>query len=235
MIKAWTPCLAIIASAAACQPSLPGNADACTVACAAESRPCPGQLVCGADGWCKEPGATACTADSDAGFDAPIDARQCPSTYTASMDASRYRVSVTPAVLKIQSASCNDDAPGFTHLVALDSRLELDFVHALISSAGIPPVTLGFTLAWVGGAQLPNQPNKTAGWLNITGGPMIDTAWAPGEPNDGNSAAEANAENYVVIWKEMPYLSDVPRGMAVSAVCECDGKPSDPIVQAQLE
>lgn len=162
-------------------------------------------------------------------FDA---ARDCPADYTIvlSGESSRYRVIRTGRRAWVQADDCADDKPGFTHLVAIDSPAELDQVEATIDPIG----DLDRNVVWVGGIQPRDQAGPREGWLAITGGPLIDTEWDGGEPNDG-SGGEDNGENFSGVERNREGLVDFPNTNNSGALCECDGKPVDPAAAAAID
>jgi hypothetical protein len=166
-------------------------------------------------------------AMADAMIDAPlvVDAPMCPATYALTIGTSRYRVIATDAVVGTQNTDCNDDQPGRTHLVALDSLGEMT---ALIPLLGPPPPSGQW---FVGNFQKASQATTTAGWLLITGGALPAGLWAPGQPDDlGGATGEDNTQNISSIQSDG--LHDNTATITGGGVCECDGKPPDPTVSA---
>jgi len=171
---------------------------------------------------------------SDAGADAPRvfdPATDCPASYLLAGPTSRYRILTTGQPASAHNTDCNDDLPGATHLVALDDAAELIAVMTHVNATANLPGGQGN--AYVGGVQLRTQTTDLAGWLSITGGPLL-AIWDPGEPNDGGDNAENSAENFTMLERTRSSLIDVSGTGAFGAVCECDGKPVDAAAAAAI-
>lgn len=179
-------------------------------------------------------------APVDAAIDAAIDApavfnpaTDCPASYLLALSGqtSRYRILTTSQPVSVHGTDCNDDLPGATHLVALDDAAELTAVMIRVNATANLPGGQG--CAYVGGVQLRTQATDLAGWLSITGGPLL-AIWDPGEPNDGGDNVEDSAENFTMLERTRTSLIDVSGTGAFGAICECDGKPVDPAAAAAI-
>ncbi len=159
-----------------------------------------------------------------------FDVASCPSTYQIVGQTSRYRVISEGRKAWEHSDDCNDDLSGATHLVALDSDEEVVAIQAVVQNTG----NLSNNKAWVGGVQPQMQVAPGLGWLSVTGGSMITTAWAGNEPNDGGGN-EDSGENFVGYERGRTGLIDFPSGDTHGAVCECDGKPLDAAAGAAID
>ena len=172
--------------------------------------------------------------DTMATPDAFNPASQCPPDYTLTLtgQTSRYRILLGSGKAWEHSDDCNDDLPGRTHLVAIDDAAELAEVEAAVENEG----SIDDNKAWVGGVQLRDQVGAGIGWLLVTGGPLITSAWSPGEPNDGGGGnLEDNEENFVGVERGRDGLIDFPTDEDQGAVCECDGKPVDQTAAATID
>ncbi len=178
-------------------------------------------LCVAACSYAPEPGAAPIDTPVDVVIFDPV--RDCPVEYTIALagQASRYRVITNGAKAWEHSDDCNNDMPGKTHLIAIDDQAELDQVEIVLDAIG----DLSNNTACVGGVQLRDQIAPGVGWLLITGGPLLTTAWADGEPNDGSN--EDNDENFAGIERGRQGLVDFPSNDDQGAMCECDGKPAD--------
>lgn len=178
-------------------------------------------------------------APIDASIDAPPDARvfdpaaDCPGSYpiTLAGQTSRYRIILGGQPWWVHGADCNDDRAGFTHLAAVDNASELMAIMTRLNAT--TGLTGGQGNAYVGGVQLRNQTTDSAGWLAITGGPLL-AMWDAGEPNDGGDNIENSAENFTMLERTRTSLIDVPGTASFSAMCECDGNPVDAAAAAAI-
>ncbi len=150
----------------------------------------------------------------------------CPSTYTIVGQASRYRVISEGRKAWEHSDDCNDDLPGATHLVALDTNEEVAAIQTVVQDSG----NLNDNKAWIGGVQLRMQVADGIGWLSVTGGPMITTAWAGNEPDDGGGN-----EDFVAYERNRTGLIDFNSNDTQGGICECDGKPFDAAAGAAID
>lgn len=155
------------------------------------------------------------TAD---GNTSAFDPALCPSGYDNNgIDASpqsRYRLISATAPVATQNADCNDDYPGWTHLVVLDSSTEGQQLRDNLTSSPF----------YVGAVQDRNQSRTYRGWHQFTGGsvPMI---WQNFQPNDGDNF-ENNRENFAAADSSFNgHLNDVRGDSNLQAICECDGNP----------
>jgi hypothetical protein len=150
------------------------------------------------------------------GFDYAL----CPASYNVQLPGpSRYRLLPAGHPAWEQSDTCNQDLPGATHLVVLETLPELLSVSAFVDN----PVTITAANAvWIGGVQLRSAVLPGDGWLSFDGTSLID-AWKPGEPNDGT--VEDHGEQFVFLERGQRYLADKPGTTSSGALCECDGKP----------
>jgi hypothetical protein len=167
-------------------------------------------------------------------IDAFLPGRDCPAEYTIQIlgHASRYRVILAGAAAWVHSDDCNDDRPGRTHLAAIDDGVELDGLAAVVNTTA----NLDRNRAWLGGVQPRDQATAIAGWLSVTGGPLIATEWRGGEPNDGGgNNVENNQENFIGVEKNVVGLDDFTDVETAGAICECDGNPVDPAASAAID
>ena len=149
---------------------------------------------------------------------ADFDPAMCPVGYAVNNvtvePSSRYRLIPTGRTLKAHDADCNDDHPGWTHLVTLESNTEGQQIRDHMTNS----------IFYVGAVQLRNQVQTTANWFLVTGDPMPAT-WQIGQPND-NGGGENNAQNFAAADSGSDgRLNDVSGSYGYAAVCECDGKP----------
>jgi hypothetical protein len=188
-----------------------------------EGNVCPPGLTCRSDGTCRTREQEPATPDAsiDASIDASFDVSLCPASYNLNLQLpgpSRYRLIFIGQTAGIQSDDCNDDLPGATHLVVLETMAEVIAIGNLVdTTTGIAGDDV-----WIGGVQLRNSPDPGANWLGFDGAPLID-AWAAGEPDD--DTGEGNNEQFVKVARTRNYLVDIEGTEPNGAVCECDGKP----------
>jgi hypothetical protein len=158
----------------------------------------------------------------DAGFS--VD--QCPVAYDLSfgqVPGSRFRYIQTSAPFATHHADCNDDRPGWTHLVAMNTVEEAQAIGAL----NMP------SYSYVGAAQAPNQTLTHTGWRLFIGG-VAGTGWSPvgTQPDDSDGAEDADETLAVVA--STGNMHDVSGQTSYRAVCECDGLPIDPVVATYI-
>jgi hypothetical protein len=159
--------------------------------------------------------------DAKVFLDAPLvafDPAMCPAGYAVNNITvepnSRYRLIANGATLKTHDADCNDDHPGWTHLVTLETNTEGQQIRDNLTN----------NIFYVGAVQLRNQAASNAGWFLVTGAAMPAT-WQTGQPND-NGGGENNEQNFAAADSGQDgRLNDVSGGFNYSAVCECDGLP----------
>lgn len=175
------------------------------------------------------PGVATPEPDTSAIPDA-FDVTGCPDTYVTAGQTSRYRVILAGRKAWEHSDDCTDDLPGATHLVALDTIEEVAAIQTVVDAAG----GLDDNKAWVGGVQPRMQVAVGVGWLSVTGGPMITTAWDGNEPNDGGGT-EDSGENFVGYERGRDGLIDFPSNDTYGGICECDGKPLDAAAAAAID
>jgi hypothetical protein len=164
--------------------------------------------------------------------DAAFDFAACPGTYNTALPGlpaqptpSRYRLIITGGPAASQSDLCNNDMVGATHLVVLDSMEELVAVAALVDNAANNAIT--HNSVWVGGVQSNTAKSPSDAWLGFDDQPLIPR-WATGEPNDGGGT-EDHGEQFVLVLRAKPYLTDATRNTSSGALCECDGRPVGPL------
>ena len=171
------------------------------------------------------------TADATIADAAPPDAVQfspemCPVGYgdtIASVPGSRYRRNNNNVPFAMHHADCNDDAPGWTHLMVPDTLAES------MTAAGWNPGRIKY----VGVVQAPAQLALDAGWFRFSGEPnVIEWDTFGNEPND-NDGVE-NGENQLAAILSQGDLFDVGGATDYSAICECDGRGIDPTVAAYI-
>jgi Lectin C-type domain len=160
-------------------------------------------------------------ADAQVFLDAPVaefDPALCPAGYAVNNvtvePSSRYRLIAAGRTLKVHDADCDDDHPGWTHLVTLESNTEGQQIRDHMTNKTF----------YVGAVQLRNQAQTNASWFLVTGDPMPAT-WQTGQPND-NGGSENNEQNFAAADSANDgRLNDVSGSYSYYAVCECDGKP----------
>jgi hypothetical protein len=175
------------------------------------------------------PGAIDATI-ADAAPDAPIDAvpfspDMCPNGYDqtiGSVPGSRYRRNNNDRPFATHHADCNDDAPGWTHLLVPDTFDE-SRTAAMWNNGRIK---------YVGIVQMPGQAQVDTGWFRFTGEPNAIVWDPPDEPNDADGAE--NGENQLAAIFAEGELFDVAGATNYSAICECDGRAIDPTVATYL-
>jgi hypothetical protein len=176
------------------------------------------------------PGAIDATI-ADAAPDAPVDAVPfsvdlCPGNYgdtIGTIPGSRYRRNNNDRPFAVHHADCNDDAPGWTHLLVPDGLGET--ANAAAWNPG--------RVKYVGVVQMPGQAALDASWFRFTGEPNI-IGWdaQTNEPND-NDGVE-NGENQLAVIVGEGDLFDVGGANDYSAICECDGRAIDPTVATYI-
>ena len=176
------------------------------------------------------------TTDPDAGPDTDNPGSgQCPASYdvTKLPGPSHYRLIVDGHRAWEQSDDCNDDLPGSTRLVVIETRKEFDDISAYIKTG------LGTAMdsVWIGAVQLPTAATVDTDWLGFDGAPLFD-GWGGSEPNDNNTSNpdEANHEEQFVRMTRTnpPYFIDDSGPKMFGAICECDGKPIAATVPALI-
>jgi hypothetical protein len=142
--------------------------------------------------------------------------------YTTITTLSRYRVIATPTTFAAQHAACNADGPG-AHLASFETADEIyELQRALL--------VVGAGQYYVGAVQKPNSTSETQGWYVFTGGPLPEAMW--GSSNDDH-AGEDNEENLACL-NTADLFHDVTGDVPYAAVCECDGRPIDPVVAGYI-
>lgn len=147
------------------------------------------------------------------GVDAPV-MGSCAS-YSAiagGQSGSTYRVITSAATFWAHHADCNDDNPGSTHLVALETATEGDAVIAIAGGVSF----------YAGAVQSAGQADPTDGWRWFTGGPMM-FGWAANEGSDGADDVEDGEEQLFMVAPTR-HAIDVTGTAPARAVCECDGR-----------
>ena len=169
------------------------------------------------------PGTIDATVDAMLPPDA-APAVNCPGIYDLSRDTSRYRLPPTKAVWAAAEADCEDDTAGWSHLVAIDSDSEWDWVRTAAALTHGPE--------WHAIGVVRDADNASAPWRTVTGGTAPIMHWrqtlGPDEPNN-----TAPGEPVVVIdtafnLTHSPSIGgylDVTVDLSVYYVCECDGRP----------
>ena len=153
--------------------------------------------------------------------DASFDYARCPGSYNVSLPGpSRYRLITAGHPVGEQSDACNQDLPGATHLVVIETPKELTDVEAFVRNLG--PGTAGNAL-WIGGVQRRTAVLPSDAWLGFDGNPLIH-GWGGGEPNDKGGGESQHDEQFVKMQKDKPYFIDATGTDAIGALCECDGK-----------
>jgi hypothetical protein len=171
------------------------------------------------------PPGTATASDAAPGTDNP-GSGQCPASYNVSATKlpgpSRYRLIIDGHRAWEQSDDCNDDLPGSTHLVVIETKIEFDDISAYIR----PGLGTAGDSVWIGAVQLPIAAAVGADWLGFDGNPLFN-GWGGSEPNDNNDNNELNHdEQFVRMTRtQPPYFIDDGGQKNYGAICECDGKP----------
>jgi hypothetical protein len=169
-------------------------------------------------------------AEPDAAVDAPIDsfADACPSSYNVALPGpTKYRLILGGAAAWVHSDDCDDDLPGATHLVVLETMVELVSVGALLDTfTGIANDRI-----WIGGVQQRPAALPADNWLGFDGMPLL-SGWTTGEPND--DTVEDGGEQFVRIERSRRYFSDIEGVDPAGALCECDGKSVAPNARAAI-
>jgi len=165
----------------------------------------------------------------DMAIDAPFDPSMCPADYSitlASTPQSRYRLIATSATISVQHADCKDDRAGATHLIATQTQNEaIDLGNAVGSS----PVRV-----WVGFAQLLTATTPTADWYMLTGEMVPAAVWDGAEPED-NGGGENGAEQVAFVEPVTHKIRDDNPTKTYYAMCECDGRPVVPNLEAIVQ
>jgi hypothetical protein len=180
------------------------------------------------------PSADAPEVTPDAPIDAAPDSLQvpsCPDGYiTIAGSESKYRVVIggpMGAPYWTHYDDCEDDLEGATHLIVLNSRVELDQVLGVLDNAGT-----GFTRFYVGVVQQPDAVAPTLGWIALDGQPVSGDLWGvynsvpqPHDGSDGGATGSETDHSEQVAWVDltMDALNDAPGTTLYAAVCECDG------------
>ena len=165
--------------------------------------------------------------------DAPIDARRfsvdlCPASYDRTIpghDGSRYRWLTSFETFATHHADCNDDLPGWTHIVVIDDAVEADGIGEVNTT----------DYMFVGAVQAPSQGGVDQGWFLFTGAPPT-TGWSPvngGQPDDGGDHFESNEENLAMV-ASTGNMHDATGSNPHPSACECDGRPIDPTIATYL-
>jgi hypothetical protein len=129
---------------------------------------------------------------------------------------SRYRVISSTDNVSVQSADCNDDHAGWTHLVVLDNTTEAAQVRTTLVTS---------STYYVGAVQTRDSNAEGAGWLAFTGGALATGVWQSNQPNDNSDGVEDNEQNFAAADDSASgLLNDVSGSNSYRAVCECDGQ-----------
>jgi hypothetical protein len=176
--------------------------------------------------------------DTSATLDASFNLATCPVGYDVVLPGpSRYRLIATAAHADLQITACNNDLPGRTHLVVLDSVPELVAVSMLLDNEA--PGAIAGDSIWIGGVQQRTALLPADNWLGFDDLPLIANQWAvPTEPNDGGGPLATteldHGEQFVSIKRGKRYFSDTSRATSYGALCECDGKPVGTLAAAAI-
>ncbi len=164
----------------------------------------------------------------DAGFDVTT----CPAGYVAlpGITGSRYRLILTGATTWTQSADCNDDEAGDTHLVSIGGRDEAMALDAYLR-ATIPVPAMG--AAYIGAIQRSDATQVGAGWINYDDTAFDPESWgvfeAVAQPDDraldGMPSAEDQTQQAAALDLAAGYVRDTSGTAALGGLCECDGIP----------
>jgi hypothetical protein len=180
----------------------------------------------------------ATDATGDGAIDA-FDSSVCPPAYTVAIGSSRYALTATNRMAWTQSDLCNDDLPGSTHLVILETVGEAMQLMAELRLLPTQPVASRY---WVGAVQDPLAAAVDAGWSTFAGQPLDPALWSNFgvnliEPDDNGDLIENRAEQLAVIdlTVTVGYLVDLSGLGNSGAVCECDGRAIAPLAQAHID
>ena len=176
-------------------------------------------------------GAQAIDAAPDAPPDVLADAfvlDDCGAAYTITHGLSRYRIVGTHLTAWAASSSCAADRANATHLVVIDNLTE-----QLQIQSDINMLSNGTNAYWMGAVQRADATGVAEGWLSLTGGAFAGT-WSNVEPTDDDGGPpydkEVHAEQFVRFDRNGQGLTDAPGRLAGHGyICECDGKPIDPV------
>jgi hypothetical protein len=192
---------------------------------------CPTGLTCRSDGMCRaREEASDANIEPDAAVDAAIDsfAGSCPSSYNASLPGpTKYRLILGGSVAWAHSDDCDDDLPGATHLVVLETMVELGAVSVLVDTTD----GIANNRIWIGGVQERTAVMPADNWLGFDGAPLLN-GWATGEPND--DTVEDGGEQFVQLERSRRYFADIEGPNLGGALCECDGKSVAPNARAAI-
>jgi hypothetical protein len=166
--------------------------------------------------------------------DGPFDLALCPESYNATLPGpSRYRLISASGSASNQIDACDQDLPGATHLVILETMPEFTSVKGFVD--GFADNAIAHNAVWIGGVQQRSALLPGQGWLGFDGAPLL-VAWDPDthEPNDGGGL-EDRGEQFVFYEHNRKGLADVPGNMNSGALCECDGKPITASAMAAID
>jgi hypothetical protein len=158
----------------------------------------------------------------------PVDAApavNCPANYDFSRDTSRYRFPPSKAVWAAAEADCEDDTEGWSHLIAIDSDSEWDWVSV---TTGLLPGSEWYAIGVVRDEESPAGP-----WRSVTGGNAPVVHWrqtlGPDEPTNTAPGEPVVVLDSTLNLSHSPALGgfiDVAVDVPYFYVCECDGRPA---------
>jgi len=157
----------------------------------------------------------------------PVDVRtfdpttECPGYDLQLFAGSRYRVIESLGFAWQAFDDCRDDVAGFTHLVVMSSRAELEAIRQSLELRNI-------RRWWIGAVQPVDVTQVDTAWIWATGAPVDPTFWATApydEPNDYNAGEVDHAEQFSAVALNYDGMVDYAGRVIDQAVCECDGEP----------
>jgi hypothetical protein len=166
-------------------------------------------------------------AKPDAKPDAAFDPATCPSGYgvTLPSSTSKYRLIATTATISVHHADCKDDLAGATHLIALQTAAEATELGNAVAGSSVR--------VWVGLIQKPTATTPSTDWFVLTGEMLPANLWDVAEPEDAGGG-ENGAEQIAFVEPATRKLKDDNSGKTYHAMCECDGRPIDPSLDALI-
>jgi hypothetical protein len=182
--------------------------------------------ACSSSGTC--PDDLQCTAGYCEGA---FDPAQCPASYSPLLPGStRYRLLTEGGGAWKQIDICNNDLPGATHLVILETNAELKDAAELLRPATNESM-------WVGGVQRRSATAPKEAWIGFDSAPIPDLFWASDQPDDTPSpgGSESLCEQFAQLMFGYDGLVDNDLEAVSGALCECDGKALSDDVIATIE
>ena len=147
--------------------------------------------------------------------------RDCPGYDLDFHPGSRYRL-VGPGSAADLNADCMDDTDGRSHLGVPDTAAELAMIQLECD-------TRDGSIWFMGAVQAPDASAVDGNWIWITGEPVPIDRWADGEPNDYNVDELDHHEQVGSVWQRRARMLDIHGADLRDGLCECDGRPVDPL------